>query len=127
MLDWVEGVINDETVFPTSTDSRYPRDFEKVSRGIFKRLFRVFAILYTHHYSRMESMGAVAHLNTSFKHFMFFCFEFDLVPSCELEAIDMLVDRMRQEYVAQGGSIKHGGECAPTGSGSSSPVPIRTK
>jgi MOB kinase activator 1 len=82
---------------------RYPRDFEKTCKGIFKRLFRVFAILYTHHYTRMESMGAVAHLNTTFKHFMFFCFEFDLVPAAELEAIDTLVDRMRVEFNTQGG------------------------
>jgi MOB kinase activator 1 len=102
VLSWVEDIINDENVFPTSTDARYPRDFDKTCKAIFKRLFRVFAILYTHSYRRIEGMGAVAHLNTTFKHFMFFCFEFDMVPAAELEAIDTLVDRMRTEYNTQG-------------------------
>jgi MOB kinase activator 1 len=90
VLTWVDGLINDEAVFPTSTEARYPRDFEKTMKGVFKRLFRVFAILYTHHYQRMEGMGAVAHLNTTFKHFMFFVFEFDLVPTAELEGESVL-------------------------------------
>ncbi len=68
-------------------------------------LFRIFAILYTHHYQRMEGMGAVAHLNTTFKHFIFFAFEFDLIPPPELEAIDTLVDRMRMEFEEQGGHL----------------------
>lgn len=106
VLNWVQGIINDRNIFPQSQQQNGPcppRDFEKTCKGVFKRLFRVFAILYTHHYQRMESMGAVAHLNTTFKHFMFFCFEFDLVPAAELEAIDTLVDRMRIEFNAQGG------------------------
>lgn len=38
----------------------------------------------------------------SFKHFCFYIFEFDLVQNAELEAIETLVARMRQEYQAQG-------------------------
>ena len=47
----------------------------------------------------------------SFKHFLFFCFEFDLVANAELEAIESLVARMRQEYQAQGSS--HGAAAVP--------------
>jgi MOB kinase activator 1 len=98
VVNWVEGILNDETVFPKSSATTFPRDFEKTCRGVFKRLFRVFAILYSHYYNRFESLNAVAHLNTTFKHFMFFCFEFDMVPAAELEAIDVLVQRLREEY-----------------------------
>jgi MOB kinase activator 1 len=67
VLSWVDSVLNDPRLFPspgsTSPDA-YPKDFEKTSKAVFKRLFRVFAILYTHYYQRMDSMGAVAHLNT---------------------------------------------------------------
>lgn len=51
----------------------------------------------------------------SFKHFLFFCFEFDLVASAELEAIESLVARMRQEYQAQGCS--HGTPAVPENGG----------
>ncbi|CAM9341103.1 unnamed protein product, partial [Sphacelaria rigidula] len=34
---------------------------------IFKRLFRVFAIIYCSHFDNIEQLGAAAHLNTSFK------------------------------------------------------------
>lgn len=181
-MNWIEGVLNDEHVFPSTTASCYPKDFEKTCKGIFKRMFRVFAILYTHFYHTIENRGvsfrevlvvlhfcfsdalfiylqiyilksyeqagipwpnvwyvspgilrcnetinyyergtehetflfpiykccacvhwqAIAHLNTTFKHYLFFCFEFDLLPACELEAIDTLVQRLKEEYIVQG-------------------------
>lgn len=66
VLEWVSSVINDARVFPPpgTSPEAYPRDFEKTAKAIFKRLFRIFAILYTHYYQRMDAMGAVAHLNT---------------------------------------------------------------
>jgi len=85
VLHWVEGVVNDMPLGPSGSGSGsmgglYPREFEKTVKAVFKRFFRIFAILYTHHYQTVEEMGAVAHMNTAFKHFMFFSFEFDLVP-----------------------------------------------
>ena len=71
---------------------------------IFKRMFRVYAHIYhchfeqvrllnlsvalisvvglgllLHFYLQVVSMGAEAHLNTCFKHFVYFVMEFDLV------------------------------------------------
>lgn len=42
----------------------------------------------------------------SAKHFIFFVFEFELVQQAELEAIEALVSRLREEYQAQGRSQK---------------------
>lgn len=49
------------------TDATYPKDFKKTAMTIFKRLFRVFAIIYCSHFDNIEQLGAAAHLNTSFK------------------------------------------------------------
>lgn len=51
----------------SSTDATYPKDFKKTAMTIFKRLFRVFAIIYCSHFDNIEQLGAAAHLNTSFK------------------------------------------------------------
>ena len=101
-MNWIEACLNDPRIFPTSSSQHYPRDFIKSCKGIFKRMFRIFAILYTHFYHRVDTLGSVAHLNTTFKHYLFFCFEFDLIPSCELEAIEMIVVRLKEEYERQG-------------------------
>ena len=54
--------MNDERHFPVmpcSMTGSYPRDFEKMVKTVFKRFFRIFAILYTYHYHTVEEMGAV--------------------------------------------------------------------
>jgi len=66
VLSWVTSVLNDARLVPLpgAAPEAYPHEFDKTAKAVFKRLFRVFAILYTHHYQRMDTMGAVAHLNT---------------------------------------------------------------
>jgi hypothetical protein len=39
---------------------------------IFKRLFRVYAHIYHSHFQKIVGLGAEAHLNTCFKHFIYF-------------------------------------------------------
>ena len=64
-------------------------------------MFRVFAIVYHHHYSQLEESGAVSHLNTSFKHFVFFVWEYDLVPESEQEALHDILEEIKLRYAAQ--------------------------
>ncbi len=55
---------------------------------------------------RLEDMGAAAHLNTSFKHFIFFVWEFDLVDQRELAALSRIVGELRINYEEQRSSRK---------------------
>jgi len=71
--------------------SPFPRNFEKVVQSIFTRLFRIYAIIYTNYINLIESVGAAAHLNTSFKHLLLFVWEFDLVKAKEMEAVAEVV------------------------------------
>ena len=45
--------------------------------------FRVYAHIYYCHFERMGQLGAEPHLNTCFKHYMYFVYEFDLIPRKE--------------------------------------------
>lgn len=64
--------IDDPSVFPGQFGEPFPPNFMEVVRTIFKRLFRVYAHIYHSHFKQVCSLGEEAHLNTCFKHFIFF-------------------------------------------------------
>lgn len=63
-------------------------------------MFRIYAIVYCNHFSKLEGAGASSHLNTSFKHFMFFVWEYDLIQPAELEALNDIVNELKSRYSA---------------------------
>ncbi|CAH0383638.1 unnamed protein product [Bemisia tabaci] len=87
LMDWIEAQINNENLFPVSTDVPFPKNFQSLCRKILTRLFRVFVHVYIHHFDRIVSIGAEPHVNTCYKHFYYFIREFDLVSSKELEPL----------------------------------------
>lgn len=80
------------------TATPFPKSFMQSVKVIFTRLFRIFAIVYYHHYGALEAIGAVGHLNTSFKHFIFFIWEFDLVSEAEQEALADIIKEIKVRY-----------------------------
>ena len=47
-------------------------NFLSIAKTILKRLFRVYAHIYHQHFPEVVQLGEEAHLNTSFKHFIYF-------------------------------------------------------
>jgi hypothetical protein len=90
----------------SSTAVPFPKHFLQSMKVIYTRIFRVFAIVYSHHFSKLEAIGAVSHLNTSFKHFLYFVWEFNLQQMSDLEALNDIVVEIRNRYEASGGSRK---------------------
>ena len=78
----------------------FPKTFMQSIKVIFTRMFRIFAIVYHHHYEALHELGAVSHLNTSFKHFIFFIWEYDLVSDAEQEALQDIIKEIRARYAA---------------------------
>ena len=101
----------------------FPQDFVDRVQNIFKRLFRVYAHIYYCHFERMAALGAEPHLNTCarrcpfflpaacrtilpyaltrapdrrcFKHYMYFVYEFNLIPNKqELAPLQELIDKL---------------------------------
>ena len=84
LMSWVENQLSNEILFPYKPGIPFPKDFKKIIKVIFKRLFRVYAHIYHSHFSHIMALEAEPHLNTSFKHFIYFIDEFNLVEDKEL-------------------------------------------
>lgn len=97
-MTWVQDQLDDETLFPSKIGGcscvaqdgpswlshaliparpcvpgvPFPKNFMSVAKTILKRLFRVYAHIYHQHFDSVIRLQEEAHLNTSFKHFIFF-------------------------------------------------------
>ncbi|KAF4322067.1 hypothetical protein BBO99_00003549 [Phytophthora kernoviae] len=94
LMTWVEELLSDETLFPTREGATYCRGFQSVVKNIFRRLFRVYAHVYYSHFDKIVNIGAEAHLNSCFKHFMAFVTQFDLVDKREQEPLNDLIKKL---------------------------------
>jgi MOB kinase activator 1 len=94
LMTWVETQLNDETIFPLQLGTAFPKAFANIVKTIFKRLFRVYAHIYHSHFQKVVGLGAEAHLNTCFKHFIYFVHEFKLIDPKELEPLRDLIDTL---------------------------------
>ncbi|XBQ84833.1 Mitotic exit network component [Aspergillus fumigatus] len=72
LMSWVQSNIDNEQMFPSRLGVPFPKAFSSLIRQIFKRLYRVYAHIYCHHYPVVVHLGLEPHLNTSFKHYLLF-------------------------------------------------------
>eukprot|EP00164_Ancoracysta_twista_P001382 GFYU01001801.1.p1 GENE.GFYU01001801.1~~GFYU01001801.1.p1 ORF type:complete len:226 (+),score=50.87 GFYU01001801.1:36-680(+) len=94
LLNWVQEQLDDESLFPSQMGVPFPKHFRQTLKTIFKRLLRVYAHIYWSHWNTIESLGEEPHLNTCFKHFVYFVKEFDLVDAKQFEPVQEYVDRL---------------------------------
>ncbi|KAJ5780153.1 hypothetical protein N7457_005313 [Penicillium paradoxum] len=98
LMSWVQGNVDNEQMFPSRIGMipspshglvplltylfvkgvPFPKTFPSLLRQIFKRLYRVYAHIYCHHYPVVVHLGLEPHLNTSFKHYVLFIDEHKL-------------------------------------------------
>lgn len=94
LMTWVQEQLDDEAIFPSKIGVSFPRNFITIAKTILKRLFRVYAHVYHAHFDHVISLQEEAHLNTSFKHFIYFVHEFGLIEKKELSPMQELIDKM---------------------------------
>eukprot|EP01137_Pigoraptor_chileana_P006682 Opistho-2@51283 len=94
LMTWVQNQLDDEALFPSKIGVPFPKTFLATAKNILKRLFRVYAHIYHSHFSKIVSLGEEAHLNTSFKHFIYFVQEFSLIEKKELQPLQELIDQL---------------------------------
>jgi len=119
LMSWVETQLNDEHIFPLQLGTPFPKNFQAIVRVIFKRLFRVYAHIYHSHFQKIVGLGAEAHLNTCFKHFIYFVYEFKLIDPKELQPLKDLIDSLmgkEKEVKREGGSSSGSGGGSDGGS-----------
>jgi len=73
----------------------FPKNFLNVVKVIFKRLFRVYAHIYHTHFQHIMNLRAEYHLNTCFKHFIYFIDQFNLVDQKELAPLAELIQQFK--------------------------------
>lgn len=102
LMTWVQCQLDNETIFPSAVGVPFAKNFLSVAKTILKRLFRVYAHIYHQHFSDVMQLGEEAHLNTSFKHFIYFVQEFNLIDRRELAPLQELIDKLlshdREKY-----------------------------
>ncbi|PAA71173.1 hypothetical protein BOX15_Mlig001251g8 [Macrostomum lignano] len=115
LLTWVQSQLDDETLFPSKINVPFPKNFLSVAKTILKRLFRIYAHIYHQHFKEVCELKEEAHLNTSFKHFIYFVQEFNLVERKELAPLQEFIDRLTSRDSSRSGASAGGG--AASGSG----------
>ncbi|KAF1358878.1 hypothetical protein EJ07DRAFT_122112 [Lizonia empirigonia] len=78
LMAWVQSNVDNEQMFPSRIGVPFPKTFASLIRNMFKRLYRVYAHIYCHHYPVIIELGLEPHLNTSFKHYVLFIDEHGL-------------------------------------------------
>ncbi len=63
-------------------------------KTILKRLFRVYGHIYNEHFHQVVQLHMEPHLNMSFKQFVYFVKEFDLVEKKELALQQDIIDKL---------------------------------
>lgn len=95
LMTWVQGNIDNEQTFPSRIGVPFSKTFPSLIRQIFKRLYRVYAHIYCHHYPVILQLGLEPHLNTSFKHYVLFIDEHSLASGKDYWGpLGELVDNM---------------------------------
>jgi len=104
VLEWIADQMNDPAKFPDDDDETaaiqvfQTQQFAALCGQIFRRLFRVYGIVYSSFFGTLEALEMAPHLNSCFKHFLYFCTEFGLLPDRELEPLEVLVRPIKQQY-----------------------------
>lgn len=99
LFSWSELQFNDEAIFPIQETQSFPKNFNKRVGMIMRRFFRVYAHLYYHHMKYIREIQAEAHLNSCFKHFVFFALEFNLIEQKELQPLADVINRLKEKDV----------------------------
>ncbi len=102
LMTWVENQIHDENIFPNKIGEKFSNKFRSVVKQIFKRFFRVYAHVYHSHFNDIIFLEAEPHLNTSFKHFIHFIDEFDLVDDKDLYPLKELILEFKKRRKVKG-------------------------
>lgn len=85
--------------------------------------------MYHSHFQKICSLGEEAHLNTCFKHFIYFCQHFNLIDKKELAPLQELIDSLHWRRELAGANRSPAGEGArqqaPDAAPPAAPMPMQ--
>ena len=96
LMRWCQDQFDDELIFPSRKDGVFPDRFiDKIIIPMLRRLFRVYAHIYCHHFNEILELNLQTVLNTSFRHFCLFAQEFNLLRPSDFGPLLELVTELR--------------------------------
>ncbi|SCV00973.1 LAME_0G13190g1_1 [Lachancea meyersii CBS 8951] len=96
LMKWCQEQFDDEAVFPSKPNVPFAASFaDSNARPILKRLFRIYAHIYCHHFNEMLELNLQTVLNTSFRHFCLFTQEFQLLKKQDYGPLIELVQELK--------------------------------
>ena len=96
LMGWCQDQFDDENIFPCRKDGEFPeRNPEKIVIPMLRRLFRIYAHIYCHHFNEIIELNLQTVLNTSFGHFILFAQEFNLLRPADYGPLLELVIELR--------------------------------
>ncbi|KAL9642180.1 hypothetical protein ABK040_007183 [Willaertia magna] len=90
-MDKLEQILNDEKLFPTGGE--FPKDFKDIVKEMFKKIFRIYAHVFHHHYQEVLQLKMENNFQFAFKHFIFFAMEFRLLKEKELSPMQDWIEK----------------------------------
>lgn len=91
LMNWVQRYLDDDSIFPAQSGVPFSKHAPQIFRNILKRLFRVYAHIYCHHFDQITELGLQPHLNTSLKHFVLFANQFNLIDQKDFAPLQELI------------------------------------
>lgn len=96
LMKWCQNQFDDESIFPSKPGVPFISSFrDKVAKPILKRLFRVYAHIYCHHFNEILELNLQTVLNTSFRHFCLFSEEFQMLRTQDYGPLLELVEEFK--------------------------------
>ena len=86
VFEWAGTLVEDPTVFPEMEDDEFPEDFmEKHMAGLYKRLNRVYAIMFAKCAPALRELPNLTNLKHDFEKFYFFIRYYELLRGNDRE------------------------------------------
>jgi len=87
---FIQKTINDESIFPTKYDQKFPPDFEATVKRILQLLYQVLAHIYHAHFREIVLLNLHPHLNCLFSHLVLLGDNFKLLDEKDLSPLEDL-------------------------------------
>lgn len=97
VLFWVNSQVENEDIFPTEEDIPFPDNFKDYLVKMFKRMFRIFAIMYSNP-CLCDRNDVENSLEPIFKHFLYFAWKWGLLEPRETKCIDHITGPWKQKF-----------------------------
>ncbi|RKP31939.1 hypothetical protein METBISCDRAFT_12964 [Metschnikowia bicuspidata] len=94
LMNWIQNFFDNDNIFPSKIGAPFPQQFPSLVKTIFKRLLRIYAHIYCHHFHEISELGLQSHLNTSLKHYVLFSNEFELISRRDYGPLEDLIQTM---------------------------------